>query len=125
MILPRRWAGDRLVTASYDGSVRVLDAGASPMAFRLALSDEEAEFSALDVSSDGATAYLGDKDGGLVVADLRASGGASITAALHDRKINTLHVRPSKGPRNVWYQDLRPGIGRGADMRQPRCKFKF
>ncbi|KAK9842270.1 hypothetical protein WJX81_003820 [Elliptochloris bilobata] len=90
-----KWAGDVLVMASYDGSVRVLDPSASPATFHLALSDEDAEFSALDVSADGATAYLGDKDGGLTVADLRAgSRAAGAAAALHDKKINTLHVEP-------------------------------
>ena len=89
-----RWAGDQLVTASYDGSVRMLDAGASPAAFRLALSDEEAEFSALDVAPDSMTAYLGDKDGCLTTLDLRAAGRAGAAgAALHEKKINTLHVR--------------------------------
>ena len=97
-----RWAGDQLVTASYDGSVRVLDAGASPGAFRLALSDEEAEFSALDVAPDSLTAYLGDKDGGLTTLDLRAAGRAGgAGAALHERKINTLHVRCGGGARSL------------------------
>ncbi len=80
--------------------MRVLDAGADPAAFRLALSDEAAEFSALDVAPDGGTAYLGDKDGGLTVADLRADGRAApaAAAALHDKKVNTLHVRgPGRG----------------------------
>ena len=98
---PCRWAGDQLVTASYDGSVRVLDVGASPAAFRLALSDEGAEFSALDVAPDGATAFLGDKDGCLTVADLRADGRAApaAEASLHDKKVNTLHVRGPGAPR--------------------------
>ena len=99
MVTRCRWAGDQLVTASYDGSVRVLDANASPAAFRLALSDEEAEFSALDVAPDSTTAYLGDKDGGLTVLDLRAGARASgAGAALHDKKINTLHVRCCRVP---------------------------
>ncbi len=54
---------------------------------------EENEFSAFDCTADGGCMLLGDKDGDVEVADAReAAKGTSIN--LHDRKINTLHVRP-------------------------------
>ncbi|EFJ47054.1 RWP-RK domain-containing transcription factor [Volvox carteri f. nagariensis] len=67
-----RWLGReaavgpcRLITTSYDGSVRALDLGGSGMWVELpALRDPRIRgFSALDVPSDGRTAYLGDPQG--------------------------------------------------------------
>jgi len=50
-----RWAGGngscaKLVTASYDGSVRMMDPATAT--FELLVTDEEAEYSAMDCLSD-------------------------------------------------------------------------
>lgn len=97
-----KWAGGsgagaaKLFTAAYDGSVRRLDAERS--VFTLAWGDEEMEYSCMEVSPDGATCWLGDKDGDLDIVDLRA--GKRVNAKplqLHNRKLNTLHVDPGAG----------------------------
>ncbi len=73
----------------------MLDPGSG--SFQLVLSDEDAEFSAFDTTSDGATAFLGDKDGNLDILDVRSSKKAGEGVNLHPKKINTVHVR-SKAP---------------------------
>lgn len=90
-----RWAGGngsdtRLFTASYDGSVRILDPAAET--FTLAFSGEDAELSAMDVMADGRSGFIGDKDGNLELLDFRSRRPAHTVLSLHDRKINTLHV---------------------------------
>ncbi|KAK9868093.1 hypothetical protein WJX84_011731 [Apatococcus fuscideae] len=94
-----RWAGGTgaaacLFTCSYDGSVRMLDPAAG--SFQLVLSDEEAEFSAFDCTADGATAFLGDKDGNIEVLDVRAGKTVQEGVNLHPKKINTVHVEPNE-----------------------------
>ncbi|KAK9823208.1 hypothetical protein WJX72_001110 [[Myrmecia] bisecta] len=94
-----RWAGGcgsaaKLFTASYDGSVRMLDPG--PGAYELVLSSDDAEFSAFDCLADGNTGFVGDKDGNLDVFDVRARKLAHEGVNIHDKKINTLHVEPSE-----------------------------
>ena len=79
-----------MFTCSYDGSVRMLDPAAG--SFQLVLSDEEAEFSAFDCTADGATAFLGDKDGNIEVLDVRAGKTVQEGVNLHPKKINTVHV---------------------------------
>ncbi|KXZ50254.1 hypothetical protein GPECTOR_17g892 [Gonium pectorale] len=79
-----RWLGRdaavgpcRLITAAYDGSLRALDLGGAGTWLQLPAPGDprEAEFSALDVSPDGRTAYLGDPLGNLDIVDLRAPSG--------------------------------------------------
>ncbi len=98
-----RWAGGsgahaRLFTCAYDGSVRMLDPNVA--ASELVVSDEEAEYSACDVTSDGATVSVGDKDGNLEVVDVRSHSAVTPAMSLHDKKINSLHVRFS--PRHIY-----------------------
>ena len=89
-----------LMTCSYDGSVRTLDPEAA--AFRPALLDSGAEFSAFDAADDGSVAVVGDKDGDALVIDPRTPGAAPISVvALADRKINTLHLTPGPSPVSV------------------------
>jgi WD40 repeat protein len=64
-----KWMGGRLVTASYDGSLRMLDP--SRGIFQLAWGDEEREYSCMDVTPDGSTALLGDNEGAADFIDLR------------------------------------------------------
>lgn len=80
-----------MFTCSYDGSIRILDPTIA--SFRLGLSDGEAQFSAFDVTADGRSGFVGDKDGNLEVLDFRAASCVQSALSLHDRKINTLHVR--------------------------------
>ncbi|GLC55664.1 hypothetical protein PLESTB_001012300 [Pleodorina starrii] len=76
-----RWLGReaavgpcRLITAAYDGSLRALDLGGAGRWLELPAPGDPrvSEFSALEVSPDGRTAYLGDPLGNLDVVDLRA-----------------------------------------------------
>eukprot|EP00198_Chlamydomonas_reinhardtii_P010358 XP_001699695.1 predicted protein [Chlamydomonas reinhardtii] len=92
-----RWLGreaavgaNRLVTASYDGSLRALDLGDGGRWLQLPApgKPEDAEWSALEVAADGRTAYLGDPMGFFELVDLRdkprpvaASGGADAKAS--------------------------------------------
>ncbi|EFJ46944.1 hypothetical protein VOLCADRAFT_117976 [Volvox carteri f. nagariensis] len=112
-----RWLGRdaavgpcRLITTSYDGSVRALDLGGSGMWVELPAPGDprSREFSALDVSSDGRTAYLGDPQGNLDLVDLRAppprrerSSDPAATSVgplgglqISQRKINSVHLEP-------------------------------
>ena len=92
-----RWAGGgggsaRLFTASYDGSLSMLDPCAGR--FERLISSDEAEFSSFDCSPDGHVAILGDNDGYLHVFDIR-EGQASMRskpAEIHNKRVNTLHV---------------------------------
>ncbi|KAL4441841.1 hypothetical protein ABPG77_003757 [Micractinium sp. CCAP 211/92] len=95
-----KWAGASgrgasLFTASYDGSLRRLDVeqGVS----ELVVSSEDAEYSCMDVTSDGRTALLGDNEGAVVLVDTRqaprpAPGGGALT--VHGKKVNTVSIEP-------------------------------
>ncbi|GIL81685.1 hypothetical protein Vretifemale_10709 [Volvox reticuliferus] len=76
-----RWLGreaavgpSRLITASYDGSLRALDLAGSGTWLELPVPGDprDNEFSSLDVTADGRTAYLGDPWGNVDIVDLRA-----------------------------------------------------
>ncbi|KAG2499658.1 hypothetical protein HYH03_002596 [Edaphochlamys debaryana] len=128
-----RWLGPeaavgahRLITASYDGSLRALDLGGAGTWLRLPLpaaasgaGADTPEWSALEVAADGRTALLGDPQGGLTLLDLRAPAAveavkdegaeapsaaaragvveAAGSATISDRKVNCLHLEPSGG----------------------------
>ncbi len=84
-----------MYTTAYDGIVRRMDPAQGE--FELLAVREDAEFSAFDCTVDGNSMLLGDKDGDVEVVDARdPSKGTSIN--LHDRKINTLHVRAAVLP---------------------------
>ncbi|GLI61161.1 hypothetical protein VaNZ11_003447 [Volvox africanus] len=77
-----RWLGReaaigpcRLISASYDGSFRALDLGGSGTWLELPAPGDprDNEFSSLDVTADGRTAYLGDPCGNVDIVDLRAA----------------------------------------------------
>lgn len=82
----------KLFSCSYDGSIRLLDATAGR--FELAVSTEEAEFSAFDCSPDGNVAIAGDNDGCVRVYDVRDNRGTvrAKPTEIHNRRVNTLQV---------------------------------
>ncbi len=62
--------------------------------FGLSAVRPDAELSAFDCSVDGHTLLLGDNEGNVEVADARAPDAKGVPPVnLHDRKLNTLHVR--------------------------------
>ena len=90
-----RWAGGtgastRLITASYDGSVRLLDIEKG--VFDDIVTDEDSEWSAMDSMKDTSCIYVGDKDGNVAGYDARTKEEVVKGFSLHDRKLNTLHV---------------------------------
>lgn len=88
------WDADAsLVTASYDGSVRKLDVEKSCFAY--AWGDEEMEYSAMSVSSNGTVLLLGNNQGELDRIDIRDSScRIGKPTEIHARKVNTVHVDP-------------------------------
>ena len=80
-------SNSQLVTASYDGSVRLLDVEAG--VFSLAYSDDDAEFSAMNMSEH--VVYLGTNTGYLDAIDLRCP---DVIHSLHAslKKINTVDI---------------------------------
>ncbi|KAL3141680.1 hypothetical protein ABBQ32_004368 [Trebouxia sp. C0010 RCD-2024] len=92
-----RWAGGngncgKLVSGSYDGSVRMLDP--TTATFELLLSDEEAEFSAMDCLASAASGYVGDNEGNLQGFDARQKRSSQPALNIHNRKVNTVHIEP-------------------------------
>ena len=90
-----KWAGNssvNLYSCSYDGSIRCLDA--SKGVFSLAWSDEEMEYSCMDLAYDASTIVLGTNLGDLDVIDLRAKTKTQESIDIHDRKVNTVHFDP-------------------------------
>lgn len=94
-----KWAGGgsrpSLFSCAYDGSIRRLDLERG--VFDLAWADEEMEYSSFDLTPDGSTAYIGDKDGGMDIVDLRTKKKVHSIDVLHDKKVNTVHLDPSGG----------------------------
>lgn len=93
-----RWIGGtgssaRLITCSYDGSVRNLDLEKGE--FDAVLLDEEAEWSAMDCNSQGSCVYLGDKSGNIAAYDPRSHKSVLEEFNIHDKKVNTLQVTSS------------------------------
>ena len=91
-----RWATGRLLTAAYDGVVRRMDPQRGE--FELLLARADAEFSAFDCTLDGTVIFLGDNGGNFEMVDTREKSEKSASVNLHDRKLNTLHVRPARLP---------------------------
>ena len=91
-----RWATGRLLTAAYDGVVRRMDPQRGE--FELLLARDDAEFSAFDCTLDGTVLFLGDNGGNFEMVDTREKSEKSSSVNLHDRKLNTLHVRPARLP---------------------------
>ena len=110
----------RLITCAYDGALRALDAGKGVFT-ELFASEDEDEFSGCDVTADARTAYLSDNRGNMHVVDLRAAKLATPAFALHEKKINTVHVEPGEerllatscGDQTVCVWDVR-NTGKGA-----------
>jgi WD40 repeat protein len=94
-----KWAGSgsspSLYSVAYDGSIRCLDIERG--VFDLAWSDKEMEYSCFDITADGNTAYIGDKDGGMDVIDLRSKKKVYSIDVIHDKKVNTVHLDPAGG----------------------------
>ncbi len=88
------WDSDAsLITSSYDGSVRKLDVVKGCFAFTWG--DEEMEYSAMSVSSNGAVVYLGNNHGEFDRIDIRdSSSRIGKVRDIHARKVNTVHVDP-------------------------------
>lgn len=94
-----KWArsgAPRLLSASYDGSVRCLDAAAGQWVELYEDPDGE-EFSAFDCDAAGAVAFVGGKGGEVTGLDLRAGKATSPAVAGHDRRVNTVHLDPVGG----------------------------
>ena len=89
-----RWATGRLLTSAYDGVVRRMDPQRGK--FELLLARDDAEFSAFDCTLDGTVLFLGDNGGNFEMVDTREKAEKSASVNLHDRKLNTLHVRPAR-----------------------------
>ena len=96
--LSSRWVSGgktacKLLTVSYDGSLRCLDPATGR--FELVVSSEDAEFSAFDCTPDGKVAILGDNDGYLHVYDINENAGQQREkeVEIHNKRVNTLHVR--------------------------------
>lgn len=86
-----QWRGThRLFTASYDGSLRLLDVEAG--AFPLTFGDEEREYSSLDLDENGNAAFLGDNEGYLDVIDVRSGKKEQAMLDLHVKKVNTVQL---------------------------------
>ena len=96
-----RWATGRLLTAAYDGVVRRMDPQRGE--FELLLARDDAEFSAFDCTLDGTVLFLGDNGGNFEMVDTREKSKESASVNLHDRKLNTLHVRPTLLPL-LWHE---------------------
>lgn len=94
-----RWAGSsgapKLFSGSYDGSMRCLDPSTGQ--FEVVVSNEEADFSAMDCTADGNVAILGDSDGYFHIYDIRENKGEQRgkEGELHNKRVNTLHVSGS------------------------------
>lgn len=92
-----RGSAMRLLTTSYDGSLRCMDPGAA-CTFSLLHSDEDAEYSAMEATPDSASVWLGDNSGTVEAVDLRApQGKPAQEVPICSRKINTLSLEPLEG----------------------------
>ncbi|KAJ1631056.1 WD40-repeat-containing domain protein [Pavlovales sp. CCMP2436] len=108
-----KWSLDRpsrLFTASYDGTVRVLDLSRAPASssigvasssasWSLVLHSDENDISALEVDAAGNVAWWADNKGAMGMVDVRQKTSPSPPLYLHDRKINFLSLDPGDGIR--------------------------
>lgn len=84
----------RVVTCSYDGSVRSLDVEKG--VFDEVFGDDDYLLHYVDLTPDGRTAYVGTRAGSLLQIDLRAPKAFSEFEELHDRKLCNVHVNPTQ-----------------------------
>lgn len=94
-----KWAptgAPRLLSASYDGSIRCLDAAAGEWTELFADPDDE-ELSAFDCDAACGLAFVGGKGGELRGVDLRAGKVSTATVMAHDRRVNCVHLDPVGG----------------------------
>jgi len=113
-----RWAREgatRLLTCSYDGSLRCLDAGSGSWLESFVGAEGE-EWSAFDPAPHAATAYLGDNEGGVRLLDLRAGRCGGVLAA-HGKRVNTVSAEregrllaTACGDSTVALWDVRAGL---------------
>ena len=83
----------KLITSSYDGSIKELDA--TKGVFREIVSFEDKSLYEFDSSPDMSTSYVADDDGEVHQIDFR-NGEIIQTWAAHAKKINTLRVHPTR-----------------------------
>ncbi|MEW5305169.1 MAG: hypothetical protein WDW36_007730 [Sanguina aurantia] len=88
--------GARLFSASYEGTVRMLDPAAA-MFLSLQGIPTGTEISAMEVSPDGNLVYIGDGSGDLNILDVRAGAAVRPTMDVHNKKVNSLHLEPTHG----------------------------
>lgn len=81
--------GDKLLSVSYDGSLRSLDVARGESLELWAAPGDE--FSAMDATAE--TAYLGDNEGRLRGIDARSGAVALAPVRVHNKKVNTISVR--------------------------------
>ncbi|KAJ9513292.1 hypothetical protein QJQ45_001328 [Haematococcus lacustris] len=137
-------AAAHLVTASYDGSVRLLDVeqveggGVGPVGqAEGGQVDGAGSISALEVEEAGFVAYVGDSEGSIQVVDTRAAAAKLPQGLNLNKRINTLSLEPgcqqllaaacSSGSVAVW--DVRrlnqagqgTGAGGSAGRGEPLC----
>jgi hypothetical protein len=94
-----RWTAtgaSRLLTCSYDGSLRCLDPEAGAW-HELHASADGDEYSAFDATPDGGALYVADNRGGVRLLDTRAGSVAGAPMRLHEKRINTVHLEPGAG----------------------------
>jgi hypothetical protein len=94
-----RWTAagaSRLLTCSYDGSLRCLDPHAGAW-LELHASGDGDEYSAFDATPDGGALYVADNRGGVRLLDARAGTAAAAPLRLHEKRINTLQLEPGAG----------------------------
>lgn len=92
-----KWAqtgAPRLLSGSYDGSIRCLDAGAGQWTELFSGDDE---LSAFDCDAACGMAFVGGPDGDLRSIDLRSGKAASPAVSAHSRRVNCVHMDPVGG----------------------------
>lgn len=120
-----RWAREgapRLLSCSYDGSVRGLDPQAGSWLEVYVggegKGDACTEFSSFECSGDGRTLYIGDNEGDLRVVDARVGKAVVAPVNVHSKRVNTVSMErggtllaTACGDSTVCLWDLRKGLG--------------